>query len=68
MMTGENGLFDPSFLLGNFLYCNIVKNMDSDCYAESLLDLWKYDPDTIKNLTNAQIIHDINSAPGLRSV
>lgn len=53
--------FDPSVDLNIHLYCAILDNMKLGCIEWNIVDIWKYDPEKISELTNADIIEDINS-------
>jgi len=42
-------------------YCSIIRNMEKGCLQRNLLDLWKYDPARIANLTKKDIVHAVNT-------
>lgn len=52
--------FDPSVMASESLYCSIVNALDKTCFENSLLELWQYDTDKIKNLTKADILRTLN--------
>ncbi|KAF4532825.1 hypothetical protein B566_EDAN002676 [Ephemera danica] len=52
---------DPSVIMGDQLYCNIVNSLDRECFENSVLELWKYDFKTISTLTKDDIIRTLNN-------
>ena len=43
------------------IYCDIVETLEEKCGEYSLLEIWKYDKQTISELTNQDIIDAINT-------
>ncbi|XP_058058482.1 patched domain-containing protein 3-like [Anopheles bellator] len=53
--------FTPAVDVPSFLFCPIVERLQLGCYGSSLLELWKYDRDTIAGLSKEEIVDRINS-------
>lgn len=49
-----------SWVPTNF-YCSIYNRMDKSCYVKSILDIWNYDDDIIRNLTTDDILKSLKT-------
>ncbi|XP_034172296.1 patched domain-containing protein 3 isoform X1 [Osmia lignaria lignaria] len=54
--------FEPAVHADSKLYCNIVDNLPRDCLLNSIMDIWKYDSDTVLRKSKEEIINDLNNA------
>lgn len=54
-------LFEPSLFFSSEIYCDILENFKKICLSENILDIWKYDREIISNLTQQDIINDMNT-------
>ena len=43
------------------IYCDLAETMRETCASWSLLEIWKFDEERIKQLKPSDIINDINS-------
>ena len=43
------------------IYCDLVETLDKRCAELSLLEIWDFDGDIIKNLTQQEIIDAVNT-------
>nr|XP_053626204.1 patched domain-containing protein 3-like [Cherax quadricarinatus] len=53
---------DYSHLLPRGIYCHVLDSLPTLCYERSLLEVWGYHPHLIMNLTDDQVVSDINKA------
>lgn len=54
-------LLDPSVDMNASTYCSFVDiMMEKDCFVNSILELWRFDKNKIRNLTKDDIINKIN--------
>ena len=42
------------------VYCEIVDTLETQCFEQSLLEIWMYNEKLISNLTKQDIINDVN--------
>ena len=42
------------------VYCEIVDTLETQCFEQSLLEIWMYNEKVISNLTKQDIINDVN--------
>ncbi len=42
------------------IYCDLVDSSRQHCAMQSLLEIWNFDGDIIKALTDEEIVRDIN--------
>ncbi|KAK2713471.1 hypothetical protein QYM36_009366, partial [Artemia franciscana] len=54
--------FEPSVDLSQALFCELVSTFDERCFENNILEIWKYDLEKIRRLTQEEIIDGINSA------
>lgn len=54
--------FDPAVHAPTDLYCKIYNELPRGCLLLSILDLWDFDSDLIKNQTKDDVIKKLNSA------
>ncbi|XP_076658012.1 patched domain-containing protein 3 [Halictus rubicundus] len=54
--------FEPAVHADPKLYCNIVDNLPKACLLSSLVDIWDYDSNVIRQKSNKEIIRDVNRA------
>ncbi|KAI4503226.1 hypothetical protein M0802_001448 [Mischocyttarus mexicanus] len=54
-------VFEPAVHVDTKLYCNIYNSLPRACFIYSILDLWEYNSDWIKNQTKEDIITRINT-------
>ena len=43
------------------IYCDLVSTLDKRCAEQSLLEIWDFDGDIIKNLTQQEILDAVNT-------
>ncbi|XP_064096527.1 patched domain-containing protein 3-like [Macrobrachium nipponense] len=58
--SAEDEASDLSLVLPRDQYCRILDSMPSICLETSLLEIWGLDEDVIMNLTDEQVVKDIN--------
>ena len=44
------------------IFCDIVDNLKEACFENNILQLWNYEENVIANLTDQDIINEINAA------
>ncbi|XP_043499813.1 patched domain-containing protein 3-like [Polistes fuscatus] len=54
-------VFEPAVHADTNLYCSIYDSLPRACFMYSILDLWEYDSNKIKNQTKEDIIMRINT-------
>lgn len=55
------GTIDVVSLAPTSLYCTIYNRLERSCYMRSILDIWKYDSNVIRNLTIENVLDSINT-------
>lgn len=55
-------LDDISFTVSRETYCEILEDTPRLCYETGLLEIWGWNSETIMNLTDDQVIEDLNNA------
>ena len=43
------------------VYCEIIDTLETQCFEQSILEIWQYNENTIRNLTKQDIINSINN-------
>ncbi|GLV43096.1 Patched-related [Carabus blaptoides fortunei] len=51
--------FDPSVWNSDY-YCQIIESLIKECYQRSILEIFKYDSNILRNMTNEDIINYVN--------
>jgi len=59
---GPDPNFEPSIDLPIAIFCDIVDNLKEACFENNILQLWNYEESVIANLTDQDIINEINAA------
>ena len=49
-----------NFALPEDLFCDLIYYAKMKCATSSLLEIWKFDHDLIANLTDQDVINDLN--------
>ncbi|XP_042862296.1 protein patched homolog 3-like isoform X2 [Penaeus japonicus] len=57
----DNDMFDWSTFLGRDTYCGFLDSIPLECMEHSILEVWGYDRELISDLTQEEIIHDVNT-------
>ncbi|XP_027212085.2 patched-related protein 9 [Penaeus vannamei] len=57
----DSGLFDWSTFLGRDTYCGFLDSIPLECMEHSILEIWGYDRDLLTDLTQEEIIYDVNN-------
>jgi hypothetical protein len=52
---------DLGSILGDDMYCSIINRLETACMEHSILELWKFNEQKIKNLTEEKIIKALNT-------
>ena len=60
-MRMKGSVLDPGVQIPTDIYCNIVSSLQRGCLLQSILDIWEYDSDIIRNQTKEDIIARFNS-------
>ncbi|GBP37965.1 NPC intracellular cholesterol transporter 1 [Eumeta japonica] len=53
-------MLDPTLLVDSQLYCTFLEHFPLHCLEDNILDIWKYDPNQIRNLSQSDVITQVN--------
>ncbi|XP_025830631.1 protein patched homolog 1 isoform X2 [Agrilus planipennis] len=59
--NGNDSFFDPSVYFNSATYCKLVESFSQECLQRSILELWNFDIEKIKQLSKKEIINKLNS-------
>lgn len=58
--------FDPSILLPENMYCDIVNSLPEACWEVNLAEVWGYNQSLVDNLTKDDILRKLNQLEIIR--
>ncbi|XP_069190500.1 uncharacterized protein [Procambarus clarkii] len=56
----ETAKTDYSHMLPRDMYCSMLNSLPSLCYERGVLEVWGYHQHLLMNLTNEEVLHDVN--------